>query len=362
MPSNCLVAGHRGFKAKYTENTLNGFQKCFKTGATIIETDVWTTKDHVLVISHDANTHRIFCDADGNETHYNILETEYELLKPLRTIETGEPLLRFTDVLQWFIEYIKENNDHREQALADYKIMLDLKAANPPVILRLLMEEILSVYPNLSWWFPRIQLGVWHLRFVKYLNQDPQIAELFKDVSPYHDYTRFELLNISLNWQDSIVFLAYNEYLDTLPEDTFKYRVSAVSLIYTSTWSPAFVEYFVPAAKKQDLAFYSWTINVKAQLDYFRQLCSFAGFREYGVITDHPDEMVELCDEQVSTLKPPRISLFQRGLCALLGSFIALPLVNDGRFDAWVDPMKIHPVKLTLGKRIFDLLQRLGIF
>lgn len=351
----CLVVGHRGFKAKYVENTIYGFDQCFKAGATSFETDVWTTKDHILVISHDVNTHRIFCDEKGNETNYNILETDYKVLKPLRTIASGEPLLRFTDILEWFVKYIKEH-----ELGSDYKIMLDLKAANPPVILKLLIKDMLTVHPDLSWWFPRIQFGVWHLKFVKYLN-DPDITDLFKDVPAYEGRTHFDLLHISLNWKDSMMFLGYNEYLDLQYKDKFKFKVTGISIIYTSTWSPEFVKYFIPALKKQDLALYTWTINIQAQLEYFRNLCCFTKVREYGIITDHPDKMAELCAAEIVDPSPPRASILQRFFCVVL-SFLRTPLVNNESFEAPVDPMRATPVKQTLSRRFFAFLQHMGIF
>lgn len=355
--SRCAVVGHRGFKAKYTENTLTGFDKCFKTGATSFETDVWTTKDHVLVISHDVNTKRIFCDANGNEADYNILETEYQVLKPLRTIASGEPLLRFTDVLLWFVSYCKEHD-----VCSEYKIMLDIKAANPPVLLKLLIKDMLSVNPDLSWWYPRIQIGVWHLRFVKYLNQDPELQQLFKEAPPYQGYTQFELLHISLGWRSSNVFLAYNEYLDQLSKNQFKIKTTGVSIIYTSTWSPAFVKYFVPALKLHNMSLYSWTINIRLQLEYFKRLCSFANFREYGVISDHPDKMVEYCEAIRLPATAPKASIYQRLMSYFIMAVIKLPQVDDGRFDAYVEPTQCHPAKATMGRKIFALLQQLGIF
>ncbi|WPK25864.1 hypothetical protein PUMCH_003198 [Australozyma saopauloensis] len=355
--NRCLVVGHRGFKAKYTENTLNGFYQCFQTGAKSFETDVWTTKDHVLVISHDVNTKRIFCDEDGNEADYNILETDYEVLKPLRTIASGEPLLKFTDVLEWFLAYVKQH-----EAENDYRIMLDLKAANPPVILKLLMKDMLSVHPDLSWWFSRIQFGVWHMRFVKYLNQDPEIQSLLQEAGSHKGYKQFDLLHISLNWQSSMLFLSYNEYLNSLPKDRFKFKVTGVSIIYTSTWSPSFVKYFLPAIKKQNLSLYSWTINLRLQLEYFRHLCSFATIHEYGIITDHPDKLESLCDAEVVNVGTPKASFFQLLLSYILNAIIRMPKVDDGSFESPVDPMKAHPARMTLGRRMFAFLQHMNVF
>lgn len=89
-----VIVGHRGFKSKYPENTFLGFDKCFEAGGTVIETDLWLTKDNEIVISHDQYTKRVFVDSDGNPTNYNITETPYDpILKHLKTIEGGLSLI-----------------------------------------------------------------------------------------------------------------------------------------------------------------------------------------------------------------------------------------------------------------------------
>lgn len=353
----CAVVGHRGFKAKYTENTLSGFLKCFQTGAMSFETDLWMTKDHVLVISHDVNTNRIFCDGNGRKTSYNILETDYEVLKTPRTIESGEPLFRFTDLLQWFVAYVNEND-----AAGERKMMLDLKAANPPVLLKLIVQDMLSVHSELAWWFPRIQLGVWHLRFIKYLNQDPELQQLFLETQPYRGYTHFELIHISYSWKSSMIFAEYNEYLERAHANLFKFKTTGVSLIYTNTWSTKFVKNFMPTVKQQTWSLYTWTCNTKPQLTYFCKVCQFDDVKAYGVITDHPDTMVELCDDVIAPVSPPKASFSQRLTSYILGTVSRCPRVDDGSFDSYVEPLQMQSVKMTPGKKIFAYLQQIGIF
>ncbi|MCD6450062.1 MAG: glycerophosphodiester phosphodiesterase [Thermotogaceae bacterium] len=54
------IYGHRGYDAKYPENTILSFKKAFEFGADGIETDVRTTKDGRLIIFHDDDLKRIF--------------------------------------------------------------------------------------------------------------------------------------------------------------------------------------------------------------------------------------------------------------------------------------------------------------
>ena len=57
------IIGHRGWAAKYPENTLLGFQKAIDAGATMIELDVQLTSDNHLVVFHDETAKRL-CDRD----------------------------------------------------------------------------------------------------------------------------------------------------------------------------------------------------------------------------------------------------------------------------------------------------------
>ncbi|MBE6885010.1 MAG: glycerophosphodiester phosphodiesterase [Ruminococcaceae bacterium] len=57
------VEGHRGWCAKYPENTLVSFKAAIEYGVDVFEFDVHLTKDKVPVIMHDANAYRT-CGVD----------------------------------------------------------------------------------------------------------------------------------------------------------------------------------------------------------------------------------------------------------------------------------------------------------
>ncbi|MGN1345432.1 MAG: glycerophosphodiester phosphodiesterase [Eubacteriales bacterium] len=58
MEKNILVEGHRGYCAKYPENTLVSFAAAIDLGVDAIEFDIWLTSDKVPVLSHDGNVSR----------------------------------------------------------------------------------------------------------------------------------------------------------------------------------------------------------------------------------------------------------------------------------------------------------------
>lgn len=59
-----LVAGHRGIKNVYPENTLLSFEKAIEIGVDMLEFDVHITRDGVPVIMHDLTVDRT-CDGTG---------------------------------------------------------------------------------------------------------------------------------------------------------------------------------------------------------------------------------------------------------------------------------------------------------
>jgi len=53
-----LVIAHRGYRAKYPENTLVAFQAAIDAGADMIELDVLLSKDRSMVVIHDESLDR----------------------------------------------------------------------------------------------------------------------------------------------------------------------------------------------------------------------------------------------------------------------------------------------------------------
>jgi len=58
METKVTLAGHRGWRAKYPENTMLGFRKALELDIDAIEMDVHMTKDYHIVVCHDSNLAR----------------------------------------------------------------------------------------------------------------------------------------------------------------------------------------------------------------------------------------------------------------------------------------------------------------
>lgn len=61
------VIAHRGFSAKYPENTLLAFNKAIEAGAWMFETDIRLSSDNVPMIFHDGSLKRVCGRVEGIE-------------------------------------------------------------------------------------------------------------------------------------------------------------------------------------------------------------------------------------------------------------------------------------------------------
>ncbi len=71
------VTAHRGYSAKYPENTLRAFQAGIDAGADWLECDVYQTRDGRLVVLHDATTGRV------GDRDVRVKEATYEELQQI---------------------------------------------------------------------------------------------------------------------------------------------------------------------------------------------------------------------------------------------------------------------------------------
>jgi len=58
-PPTPRLFGHRGFPARYPENTMASFRAAVEAGVEYLEFDVWATRDGEIVVHHDASLARM---------------------------------------------------------------------------------------------------------------------------------------------------------------------------------------------------------------------------------------------------------------------------------------------------------------
>ncbi|KRN27279.1 glycerophosphoryl diester phosphodiesterase [Lactobacillus selangorensis] len=92
------IFGHRGYPARFPENSLEGFEYACQHGIDGIETDVQMSADGRLVIMHDEAV-----DRTTNGTG-RIVDMTYEQLRQLR-LANDEPLPSLAEALTIFSQY-----------------------------------------------------------------------------------------------------------------------------------------------------------------------------------------------------------------------------------------------------------------
>jgi glycerophosphoryl diester phosphodiesterase len=122
-----LILGHRGYSAKYPENTLLAFKKAIEAGADGVELDVWLTKDGELVIIHDETVDRV-----SNGTG-KVKEMTLEELKSL-DFGNGEKIPTLGEVFEALPEDIVINVELKDIDAVKKTVEL-IKANNPERIL-----------------------------------------------------------------------------------------------------------------------------------------------------------------------------------------------------------------------------------
>ncbi|EFX03301.1 glycerophosphoryl diester phosphodiesterase family protein [Grosmannia clavigera kw1407] len=142
-----LNIAHRGFKARWPENSLAAFRAALdptQGGAQAIETDVHLSRDGAVVLSHDPTLRRCFGRPE------RICDCDWAMLATLRTERLpGEPMARLADVLELLAEPANETA----------WVLLDIKRDDPPQELLQRVAETVEAAPGD--WAGRIVLGCW---------------------------------------------------------------------------------------------------------------------------------------------------------------------------------------------------------
>lgn len=119
MEKKVTLAGHRGWRGKYPENTMLGFRKVLELDIDAIEMDVHMTKDYHIVVCHDANIART-TNMNGNIYHMTLDE--------IREADAG----------------IKFGEEYKGEKIPTFEEFLELMATRPDV--KVLLE--LKDYPE----------------------------------------------------------------------------------------------------------------------------------------------------------------------------------------------------------------------
>lgn len=238
---------------KYPENSFKSFQAAVDAGVDIVETDLQLTKDGVIVINHDPSTGRLY-DQD-----LVIGDTFLDDLLKLNHKEDPEcGLIQFEELLKWSLD-------------KGVKLMLDIKPVNSKVIYGKIIRSLLNVHNSHKFWYDKIIFGLWSL--------DAYIYAVATGLLRH-----FEIIIISISPKVCAACIAYSESL--AGPDKYS-KLSAVSLLYISSWEASF-EGFRKLLATKNLKLYLWTVN--SPRDIFKSL----DLKADGIITDFPERVKQL--------------------------------------------------------------------
>ncbi|PVI04711.1 PLC-like phosphodiesterase, partial [Periconia macrospinosa] len=236
---------HRGYKAKFPENTMAAFRGAVEVGAEALETDIHLSKDGVVVLSHDKDLKRCF----GRQE--KIIDCDYEFLSELRTLsEPHEHMPRLADLLEYLAQ----------PGLEDIWVLLDIKLDNnASEIMQRIASTISSVAPSPSRpWSSRIVLGCWAAKYL------PLCSEHLPGFPVSH--IGFSLL--------------YASYFFAVSNVSFNMHQNAL----ITPWGRAFVR----KAQRDQRPVFAWTVND------VRQMRWDVRHGLDGVITDDPKTFLEV--------------------------------------------------------------------
>ncbi|WPH02340.1 Hypothetical protein R9X50_00520300 [Acrodontium crateriforme] len=239
---------HRGYKAKFPENTLAAFRGAVAVGAHAIETDLHITKDEVVVISHDATLKRCFGRPD------KIIDRNWDEIKDARTVAAPhEPMPRLIDLLVYLAA----------PRLEDIWLLLDIKLDNDADdIMRLIGSTIASVAPpETKPWTERIVLGAWAAKYLP-------LAQKY--------LPGFPIVHIGFS-------LPYARHFFTVPDVGF-------NMLLATLVAPGGRRFIQDAQEKYNRPVLAWTVNTKDKM----QWCIRRNLD--GVITDDPELYLSVCE------------------------------------------------------------------
>lgn len=285
MPQ-CIA--HRGFKARFPENTLLAFEKALDAGAVALETDLHVTKDKVVVLSHDATLKRCFGQKD------KIIDRTWDEIKDLETLAAPhEHMPRLKDLLH----YLSQPEKDEVWTLLDIK--LDNNADD---IMRLISTTIAEVEPSPSRpWNERIVLGIWAAKYLplalKYLPGFPVVHIGFK--------------------------LSYARHFFDVPNVGF-------NMLLPMLMAPGGKK-FISDCQKNKRQLFAWTVNDKDKMEWCIRR------RVDGVITDDPSMFVEACESHDEYSAEPIIPVGFKSIVEMLRIYIIVTTLF------WVFRRRLNP-------------------
>lgn len=255
------IQGHRGSRGTSPENSLISFDHAFESGASTIELDVVATRDGHLVVHHDQSISSKYC-----KTPLSHLADRSKV--PLRELSLKEVLsyrcvskLGLDDSVWVKIPTFVEALLHIDRLSPDIKVNVESK---------------LNIVARLNPLEPR------------------EFVQEILDAMDRAGFERSRTMHQAFSWK---VLDAYHELAPELETAVLTFGHFNVQklvkrfqgqLDYITTTMAGLTEERIDEAKAEGLKVLVWTVNEREDWE------SLMKMQVDGIITDHPEELVEL--------------------------------------------------------------------
>ncbi|UYO99344.1 glycerophosphodiester phosphodiesterase family protein [Oceanotoga sp. DSM 15011] len=229
------ILGHRGYRAKFTENTLEAFEKAIEFGADGIEYDTRLTKDKVPVVLHDDNLERL------SGKNIKLSDITFEELQKIK-LDNGQSVPKVEDVLKILDEpsFLNLEVKEVEAAIPSYELTKKYNALNRTLFSSFKVDA---------------------LREIRKIDKDVKLGLLV-------DY---DSLNNLIDLNKELNFFSLNLWVDKLNERKL------ISKAFLRKW------------RKSGMKIYLWTLNDPKDLKTFKGLYD-------GIITDEVELIIDSFD------------------------------------------------------------------
>ncbi|KEZ38805.1 hypothetical protein SAPIO_CDS10845 [Scedosporium apiospermum] len=238
---------HRGYKAKYPENSMAAFRGAVAAGAHAIESDLHLTRDGVVVLSHDGTLKRCF------GVDKKIGDCDWDDISSIRTLRAPhEPMPKLSELL----DFLTEDGHESVWLLLDIKLDDDCED-----LMRRTAETIAACHHRSARpWNERIIFGCWNQAYIA--------------KARIHLPT-FPLTHIGFS-------LPYaNRLLPAHPNLSF----NILQIVLAGPLGPS----FLLSARSSRRPVFAWTVNHERWMEWAVLA------RVDGLITDDPGLYLEVC-------------------------------------------------------------------
>ncbi|MDO1501245.1 glycerophosphodiester phosphodiesterase family protein [Winogradskyella maritima] len=265
------IQGHRGWRGKYPENSMIGFQKAMELGVTTLELDIGVTKDREIIISHEPFMSRKICLNPHGEEIPEEMDMVYNLFQMSH------------DSIKQFDCGTKFHPDFPKQEKVDvYKPLLS-------ELMTFILKENASVKLNVEIKSKQGYYGIYTPHPKDY------VALVLEEIESYNFQNRVTLQSFDINILEEINKQAPKLQIALLVDDNEKIQAKLKALSFLPSIISPYYELLtasnVTSLQSSGFKVIPWTVNSDEAIQIM------IDFQVDGIISDHPEKVFQAIRE-----------------------------------------------------------------